>query len=389
MSKQLLAAGICLFLLLGSKTNLRAQTADTALYPSFSWDKVPVAAFIGKTADPFTEEELAFLTGKFPLIFLSNAHNMRKMKSTEAGIAADAVRLKKMNPSVKVFFYWNTFIDYSDNYEAGKTFLQHDDWALRDQKGDYVMVRKWKRFDQSNPALRQWWSDVAANELKNPALDGVFIDAIPQLASRPAANARIWGKEKQAQLEQGLVESIQLLRKKTADKKLIIYNGLRGTPGSWPDGGSRYLAYTHGALVEHFPSYGEKNKATTARDIELIIQAGKKGKIVIVKGWPEFNWMDSAAMKEPYEKQQQLAREQLLFPLACYLIAAQPYSYFCYSWGYREKYGTFAWYQEFDKPLGKPLSDALKKGWLYTRSFENAEVTVDLEKWTAKINWKK
>ncbi len=48
------------------------------------------------------------------------------------------------------------------------------------------------------------------------------------------------------------------------------------------------------------------------------------------------------------------ARENITFPLACFLVAAQPYSYFCYSWGYRDQHGSLDSYPEFEKPLGEP-----------------------------------
>lgn len=380
----------CLPVLLFFSGKTCAQATDPSVYPRFSWDKVPVAAFVGKTAEPLTEQEMKFLASHFPIVFLSNAHNMRKMETTEAGIAADAARLKQTDPSLKVFFYWNSFIDYATNYAASKTFALHDEWALRDTKGEYIRVRdKWKRYDHSQPGLREWWSDVAAHALKDPNLDGVFIDAIPQLAARPEGNAKIWGREKQAALEQGIVQSLRLLGEKTAHKKLLIFNGLRGTPGLWPDGGMSYLDYTHGAIVEHFPGFENPAKENIARDFELITEAGKKGKIVIVKGWPQFSWLDSAIMKKPQQEIEALARQQLLFPLACYLIAAQPYSYLCYSWGYRENHGTFSWYDEFDKPLGKPLADYTRNGWVFTRYFEHASVTVDLDRRAAVIDWKR
>jgi len=90
----------------------------------------------------------------------------------------------------------------------------------------------------------------------------------------------------------------------------------------------------------------------------------------------------------PYETLLARARENITFPLACFLIAAQKHSYFCYTWGYRENHGSLDWYEEFDKPLGAPKRDAIKNGWIYTRSFEYAAVWVDLESKTATIKWK-
>ena len=92
-------------------------------------------------------------------------------------------------------------------------------------------------------------------------------------------------------------------------------------------------------------------------------------------------------MKKPHEEVYRVASERITYPLACFLVAAQKDSYFCYSWGYREQHGSLVDYPEFHKPLGEPKGDAAKDGWIYTRSFEHAEVWVDLSKRTARIDW--
>jgi hypothetical protein len=90
------------------------------------------------------------------------------------------------------------------------------------------------------------------------------------------------------------------------------------------------------------PTYGSLNVQQTANDIALIQQAGRQGKIVEVKGWP----------------------------------------------GYTDSDGTFAWYPEFDRPLGPPKGEAAHSGWIYSRELEHASVWVDLEHQSARIDWR-
>ena len=45
----------------------------------------------------------------------------------------------------------------------------------------------------------------------------------------------------------------------------------------------------------------------------------------------------------------------------------------------------FTDYPEYDLATGKALGSAVRKGWVYTREFENIRVTVDLDKKEAKI----
>ena len=80
--------------------------------------------------------------------------------------------------------------------------------------------------------------------------------------------------------------------------------------------------------------------------------------------------------------------ERLTFPLACFLVAAEQNCFFCYTWGYTEKEGTFDGYPEFDRPLGPPQGEAKRTGWIYQREFVHASVLVNLETKTARIDWK-
>lgn len=109
-------------------------------------------------------------------------------------------------------------------------------------------------------------------------------------------------------------------------------------------------------------------------------QAAHDGKIIILKGWPDFNMKNKEMMKKPHDELARLARERIMFPLACFLVAAERYCYFCYTWGWLGEHGTFDWYPEFDKPLGAPKGEAKRAGWTYRREFEHASVFVDLEK---------
>lgn len=88
---------------------------------------------------------------------------------------------------------------------------------------------------------------------------------------------------------------------------------------------------------------------------------------------------------------ERIAQETIEFPLACFLIGAQPYSYFMYSWGWGTETGALVEYPELKKPLGPPLGAYQRESedkWIFTRQFEHAHVWVDLEKEEARITWK-
>jgi hypothetical protein len=108
---------------------------------------------------------------------------------------------------------------------------------------------------------------------------------------------------------------------------------------------------------------------------------------VVLKGWPGFTWLDREKMKRPQAELLELAREGITFPLACFLIGAQPGSHFCYSWGYTENDGMLDSYPEFDRQLGPPKGEARWQGFTATREFEHASVRVDLSNKQAAIDW--
>jgi len=212
---------------------VKTSSQQTA-YPAFSWDKVPVIAHFGKHDDELTKKQIDFLADHFPVVVLEKSHAIKKLGSTEAGIAHDAARLKLASKGMKVFFYWNALIDYGPMYESTATFAAHPEWAVKDLQGNDVTVQsaKRKRYDHSNPELRKWWTNVAIQECRKQEIDGVFIDALPQLAMNTTGNIKIWGEEKQQSMEQGLLQSLGTVRQQLGKNKLIIFNGLRGSKRS-------------------------------------------------------------------------------------------------------------------------------------------------------------
>ncbi len=130
------------------------------------------------------------------------------------------------------------------------------------------------------------------------------------------------------------------------------------------------------AKVESFTIIRSRSKEAIARDIEAIQKSGRMGKIVVVKGWPDpdFTWLNTEKLKLSPDRLAEEARRKITFTLACFLAAAQEYSYFAYSWGWRAEHGSLIDYPEYHKPLGRPKGDAARNGWIYTRSFEHASV---------------
>ena len=362
-----------------------AAQADDERYPDFRWDTVPVAFHFGKSEGLMTKEEAEFVAARSNFICLEKGHASQAFGDTEAGIEAEARQLKKLNPNMKVIFYWNSFLDYG-TYKAHEEYDKHPDWWLRTLGGELDLKQgRLRRYDLSNAKVRDWWTEIAAASVIDGSCDGVFMDAFPQVTSQ--ANRRQWGDEKFEAMQQGLKDLVRETRLKIGDDKLIVYNGIRSTP-RW-SAGFDYQEHADAAMIEHFGDFQSASKEMMLQDVREMERAGKAGKIVVMKGWPGFTFVDREAMRKPPAEKRRLAKENLLFPLACFLVGAQENCYFVYNWGYRIEHGCLEWYPEFDKPLGEPLSEMAQDGWELSREYRHASVRVDLETKEARIRWRK
>ena len=354
-------------------------------YPKFSWDKVPVAFHFGKRKGGLlTKKEAKFVTSKSNFIVLEKGHGTPEYNYTEEAIEEEAKQLKKMNSDMKVIFYWNSFLDYK-MYRAHHIYQEHPEWWLRKKNGelDFKNVSL-KRYDLSNPQVRNWWTNVAMSTIVGKSIDGIFMDAFIQVTA--PSNKKLWGDKKYQAVQQGLKDLIKETREKIGNDKLILYNGIRSTPDR--NIGNNYSKYTDAVMIEHFGIIKSTSKESMLTDIKEMEKAGKSGKIVVFKAWPGFAWINKEFMAKPLRKKQAISKKNITFPLAAFLAGAQEHSYIIYNWGYEINMGCLEWYKEFDKPLGKPLDEMRIKGWELSRNYEHASVWVNLETKEAKIDWK-
>jgi hypothetical protein len=347
----------------------------------FSWDTVPVYAHLANMSEDFTSEQLDFLADHFDLITIEKGQAKRTHGSTEKGFAVAVKEIKKRNPQAKVLFYWNSTIKIG-GYEALENFPKGGELGSKD--GEPLTIFNSSFLDLSQKPVRTWWTGAANVAVKECGADGIFVDAVGKFSN--AGRSKVLTAEKIVALNDGLVSMITDTRRKVGPSKLLIQNGVSIDPENI---GARLLKVTDGAMKEHFVSGNLVNKQELAEDIQTLQTVAQSGKMLVIKCWPGFDWRDQEMMDKPREEREKIAREAITFPLACFLIVAEPYSYFCYTWGYQgDDTGTFVEYPEFDKPLGPPKGDARREGWTYKREFAHASVFVDLETGEAKIDWR-
>ena len=347
-------------------------------FPEFSWDHVPLYAHLGIN-DGLEPNQYDFLADHFSLVAFTGGKVTRG--SVEEHIAAGARAIKNRNPKVKVLFYWSPDLPKHQWKQSNASFPE----------GGCLSGGSRNWFDLTRKDVRDWWSDVAGKAVHEYSCDGIFADGAT--AGSPGGPvSRDIGEEKAAVWDQGMFAMLKDAKKKMGPDKLIIFNPLHGHDDKHPSLGKPYLPVADGAMVDDFDRASNINvqsKEYMANTLETMRKAAQDGEIVIFKAWPGFTWWsDKEMMKKPHEEVHRVASENITFPLACFLIGAERNCYFCYTWGWLGEYGTFDWYPEFDKPLGPPKGKVIRKGWTYQREFAHASVFLDLEKKTAKIDWK-
>jgi hypothetical protein len=351
-------------------------------YPEFQWDRVPLYAHlaVGNGPEP---KQIEFLADHFSVVALTGGTVTNG--SVERNIAATSEAIKKRNPKAKVIFYWASDMPKPQWKDSNATFPE----------GGYLSAKKGgrdsKQFDLRRQDVRDWWSDIAGKATHQYQCDGIFVDGI-SAGSKTGVWVKMFGAEQAAAMDAGTFAMLKQAREKMGPGKLILFNPLHGYDEKHLGLGEQYLPVTDGAMVDDFDRGANIRQQTPeylANTIEVMRKTAKDGKIVIFKAWPGFTWWsDKELMAKPHEEQARKARENITFPLACFLVGAEQHCYFCYTWGWLGEYGTFDWYPEFDKKLGAPKGDAKRDGFTYTRDFEHASVFVDLERKTGKIAWK-
>ncbi len=346
----------------------------------FSWDRVPLYLHLGQRQGVLTDAELDFIAGHTSVVTLEKGHGARVHGSTERGITATALELKKRNPSIKVLFYLNTFINWP-GYDALAKF--DPAWLLRDSTGQLVThTSGTPRPDVSLPAMREWWIDTVVGTVEQGGLDGVFADALPQVLHPSLAKSV--GPEKAAALVAGMRDLLATVKAQLGPDKIVLANGTRTTDFReilrW-DG-------IDGIMIEHFDAIRTRTPANQKADLETMALAAAAGKFTILKGWPGFTWLDREKMAKPRAELIAESRAQIGYPLACFLVAAHHGDFFSYSWGYEASTGMLVDYPELSNALGPPLGDATWDGLKAERIFAHASVRVDLETRDYAIAWR-
>jgi hypothetical protein len=359
-------------------------------YPRFSWEVTPQYFMFGDTQRVLLPEEVKSIAARTDFLCIEKSHGLRMLGAAELGAKHEAAAFKNINPDIKVLFYFNSayaypFTSYSKELTPG-TIDRHPElkkFLLVDpDTGKLAHRRNVFFYDVLNPELRAWWTDTVAKGVVDSGCDGAFIDQMHGFAwLRP---------ERSADVQRAMGDMMALLKKKMGPDKILLGNNANQDI-------ARYVfPVIDASMFEH---YNEKllRKESLLQDWEDMLRIARAGKMSIFRIGVESDRSPnppqdtSGARGGRSERMATLARERLEYYLACYLIGAQPYSYFQYGWGWTLASGSLQDYPELHKPLGAPqgaYQRRTEEGWEFTREFEHASVWIDTEKRQAKIAWR-
>lgn len=348
-------------------------------YPEFSWDSTPRYFMFGDKNKLLKPEQVKFISEQTSFLCIEKSHGMGPLGSAELGAKHEAAAFKKLNPKAKVLFYFNAayawpYTSYNQIFTAEglKKNPKLKEALITDPKTGKLADRYGaKCYDVLNPHFRIWWVETVAKGMRDSGCDGVFIDQMHGNVD--------FRKDKRKEVEKAMGGMMTALKKEMGPGKILLANN------AYAESAKQVYPVADAIMFENYARQ-KSNKESLLSEWQHMERMAKDGKISVFRLGVEGTWRGNMQPNMP-----KLSKEKLEFAHACYLIGAQPYSYFMYSWGWKLATGPLVDYPELRKPLGPPkgaYNRTNPKGWEFTREFEHASVWVNTETREAKITWR-
>ena len=395
---------------------------DSNNYPEFSWDTVPRWLAVRNTRE-IPDDQVDDIADNYQIVMLEKS-NAQGAAYQYLGTARIAKRLKDRSPNIFNTFYRNTVIHYPGNTFDSLFEEELDDWARsRTVGGERIYLDRNGRdittkadgslserytYNAENAGLRDWWVNAAVSIFGNAhndkngntiigadVIDAIFLDRISE-GDQPLV-------DENGNPASGYVQMIQELRDRVNSQygdKLIVGNTLRSENNN---GDREMMRLMEGSYLERW-TFENKNSTpkqnrgeSVINTIRLMREALSLGKIIMLQSGPiSFietgdNLADSSSSADEYAS-------KVDFALGVFLIVAEEYAYFSYqdsvNAGKSAGVDTPRWMWDssnipvLQRPLGQPLGDPQQVGYVYVRSFENADVWINVDTRESNVLWK-
>ena len=352
-------------------------------YPEFSWATTPRYFMFGDKNRVLRPEQVRFIAEQTDFLCIEKSHGMGELGAAELGAKHEAAAFKKIKPGMKVLFYFNAafawpYTSYNENFTSQRIDAHPElrKFLIPDSKTGELIKRFGVAYcyDVLNPDFRAWWVKTVAKGVKDAGCDGAFIDQMH-------GNIMYRNKELRPEVEKAMGQMMAALKQALGPDKILLANNAYSADAKYVYPVSDAIMFENYATVK-------SSKESLLAEWGHMLRNAKNGKISVFRLGVEGTGRRNLKPNMPVISKQ---KEKVEFALACYLIGAQPYSYFLYSWGWKLSSGALVDYPEFKKPLGPPrgaYQRTTPNGWEFTCEFEHASVWVNTETRQAKIIWR-
>jgi len=366
------------------------------LHPEFSWDTLPMTARVN-SRKALPESYAKIMATTYPKLGLGgNSYYGSKFK--DEGVIKMAAMLKSFNPDVLLTTYRNAGVHFT-GFSADEKFNE-EEWFeyVIDENGKRKYITysgKQNAYNHDHPEMRKWWVDAAVALMDDPNIDGIFID------KANGGEEPIQDEKGEIVAPEGKVQSYLDLAARIPEDAFLTGNILRTNR---PGGNRELLHVFNGTYLESWEKVnGDSlvtmtNADTICASLQLIREARVKG-FDVFTNFRDLKWhrvedekIDKWIAKGREVEVREKMKQAFQYPLAFYLITAEPYSYFQYQTSTDADMPEFCWnskahFDEFRNPLGKPLGPPVKDGYIFTRSFEHVDVWLDVENKKSRLTW--
>ena len=153
-------------------------------YPEFSWDTTPRYLMFGDKNRVLRPEQVRFIAERTGFLCIEKSHGVGELGAAELGAKHEAAAFKKINPGVKVLFYFNAayawpYTSYNQDFTRQRIEAHPElkEFLIIHPKTGKLAERYGAfRFDVLNPDFRDWWVETVAMGVEDSGCDGAFID---------------------------------------------------------------------------------------------------------------------------------------------------------------------------------------------------------------------
>jgi hypothetical protein len=360
-------------------------------YPKWNWDTIKEYKML-YSGKPLTDSQVGKIAGLSDFICIEKAHAIRTFKCAMLGTKHEVARFKRVNPDIKTLFYFNSALawPYTSYTKSIPKWSEEKkkDILLKDYKtGKYAKFLNNYVFDIIKAPMRTWWSDTVSSAVNESHANGLFWDQTHGVSwMRPRSD--------RSQIQPAHVKLLKSTKAKLGEDSILVVNNAADI--------SDYVSNCDAVMYEHYgmDKRYKLNRQLFVKDWDQMLKVANMGKINIYRMTPlsfvphnesPVNKAFLANRKKDSRYADNYTRKLIPFPLACYLMGVQPYSYFMYGLGWGLYDGALIDFPETKKRLGLPrgkYKDVPEEGkMVFTRQFEHAEVWVNLNTFEAEIKW--